>query len=106
MGDDNTREIAEQIFSKQPGDAKSIDLELDESTVEFIQDKNELHDYIRDIISMITLHGIEILYGHRDLMSLTDSQLFMIKRYTRSYGFELNIKIEESSIMIAFEKMY
>ena len=105
--DDNTKEIAEQIFNKPPGNLNSIDLEMDESTIDFIEsEKGSLHNYIRDIISTITLHGIEILYGHRNIMSLTEEQLFLVKRYIRSYGFELSVKIEENTILIGFDKIY
>lgn len=104
--DDNTRYIAEQIFNNPPATINSIDLELDDSTIDFIECENvSLHNYIRDIISMITLHGIEILYGHRNIMSLSDNQLFVIKQYTRSYGFELNIKIEDHTIIVTFDKI-
>lgn len=105
--DDNTKEIAQQIFNRPPGNLNSIDLEMDESTIDFIENENvSLHNYIRDMISMITLHGIEILYGHRNIMSLTEEQLFLVKRYTISYGFQLNIKIEEDTIMVSFDKIY
>lgn len=103
---DNTKEIAQQIFNRSPSDLNSIDLEMDKSTIDFIEnEKVFLHNHIRDIISMITLHGIEILYGHRNIMSLTEEQLFLVKRYTRSYGFQLNIKIEQDTIMISFDKI-
>lgn len=105
--DDNTRYIAEEIYKKPPGAPNSIDLELDESTIDFIENENvSLHNYIRDIISVITLHGIEILYGHRNIMNLSDEQLFLVKQYTRSYGFELKIKIEDRTIIIGFDKIY
>jgi hypothetical protein len=105
--DDNTRYIAEQIFTRPPGGANSIDLEMDESTIDFIEKKDILlQNYIRDIISMITLHGIEILYGHRNIVNLSDEKLVLIKQYTRSYGFELTIKVEGVNIIVAFDKIY
>lgn len=105
--DDNTRDIAEQIFTKLPGEPNSIDLEMDESTIDFIEtEKVSLHNYIRDIISMITLHGIEILYRHRNIMDLSDEQLMLVKKYTRSYGFELSIHIDDKTITIGFDKIY
>jgi hypothetical protein len=104
--EDNTKYIAEQIFNYPPGGINSIDLELDESTVDFIESENvSLHNYIRDIISMITLHGIEILYGHRNIMDLSDEQLLLIKQYTKSYGFELSIEIQDKTIKVGFNKI-
>lgn len=107
MEEDNTRYIAEQIFSKPPGEPNSIDLSLDESTVDFMENEGyNNHAFIRDIISVISLHGVEILFGHRNIMILTEDELFLLKRYIRSYGYELKIKIEDRTIFIAFEKYY
>jgi hypothetical protein len=107
MEEDNTRYIAEEIFSKPPGEPNSIDLSLDDSTVDFIENEGyNNHSFIRDIISVITLHGVERLFGHRNVMLLKEEELFLLKRYTRSYGYELKIKIEDRTIFIAFEKYY
>jgi hypothetical protein len=107
MEEDNTRYIAEQIFTNPPGEPNSIDLSLDESTVDFMENEGyNNHTFIRDIISVITLHGVEILFGHRNIMILSEDELFLLKRYIRSYGFELKIKIEDRTIFIAFEKYY
>lgn len=105
MDEDNTREIAEEIFSKLPGDANTIDLSFHESTIDYIN-QDEIHAYIRDIISMITMHGVEILFGHKNVMMLTEDQLFLVKQYTRSYGFDMTFKVEGSTIMIGFKKIY
>ena len=94
---DNTREIAEAIFARPPGEPNTIDLSLDEETA------NEAMAniaFLRDIITMITLHGVEILFGHKNIMSLNEEQIALVKRYTRSYGFDLNILIEEDRIII------
>jgi hypothetical protein len=107
MEEDNTRDIAEQIFTRPPGEPNSIDLSLDDSTVDFMENEGyNNHSFIRDIISVITLHGVEILFGHRNIMVLSEDELFLLKRYIRSYGFELKIKIEDRTIFIAFEKYY
>lgn len=107
MEEDNTKYIAEQIFNKPPGEPNTIDLSLDESTVDFMENEGyNNYAFIRDVISMITLHGVEILFGHRNVIRLNDDELFLLKRYTRSYGYELKIKIEDRTIFIAFEKYY
>lgn len=107
MEQDNTRDIAEQIFNTPPGVPNSIDLQLDDSTVDFIENEGYVpHNFIRDVLSVITLHGVEILFGHKNIILLSDSDLSLLKKYTRSYGYELNVKIEDRTIMIGFEKYY
>jgi hypothetical protein len=107
MDSDNTRDIAEQIFTRPPGTPNSIDLSLDDSSVDFMQENQiNVNVYIRDVISMITLHGVEILYGHKNIMSLTDDQLLTIKKYTRSYGYDMKVNVENNTIVISFTKYY
>jgi hypothetical protein len=107
MEEDNTRNIAEQIFNKPHGVANSIDLQLDDSTVDFIENEGYVpHNFIRDVLSVITLHGVEILFGHKNIILLSEDELSLLKQYTRSYGYELNVKIEDRIIMIGFEKYY
>ena len=107
MTDDNTREIAEQIFSRPPGEPNSIDLQLDDGTIEFMREEGyEMNDFVRDILSMITLHGVEILFGHRNIFILGENDVFLLKRYIRSYGYELKVKIIGTMTMIEFEKYY
>jgi hypothetical protein len=107
MDQDNTRSIAEQIFNKYPGVPNSIDLQLDDSTIDFIENEGYIsHNFIRDVLSVITLHGVEILFGHKNIILLNEEDLFLLKKYTRSYGYELSIKIEDRTIMIGFEKYY
>lgn len=107
MEEDNTRYIAEQIFSKGPGDENSINLQLDESTVDFMENEGcDRNKFIQDIITMITLHGVEILFGHKNVRKLTDDQIFLVKQYTRSYGFNMILKTDSNKVMLEFEKMY
>jgi hypothetical protein len=107
MEEDNTRYIAEQIFSKSPGEENSINLQLDESTVDFMENEGyNKNRFIQDIISMITLHGVQILFGHKNVRKLTEDQIFLIKQYTRSYGFNMILKADANKVMIEFEKMY
>jgi hypothetical protein len=107
MEQDNTRDIAEQIFNKSPGAPNSIDLQLDDSTVDFIENEGYVpHNFIKDVLSVITLHGVEILFGHKNIILLSEDDLFLLKKYIRSYGYELSVKIEDRTIMIGFEKYY
>lgn len=107
MDQDNTRYIAEQIFNNPPGHPNSIDLQLDDSTLDFARNQEyESDKLIRDILSVITLHGVEILYGHRNIMLLNEESVLLLKRFTRSYGYDLNINIQDTTITISFEKCY
>lgn len=99
---DNTREVAMQIFSLPPSEPNTISLGIE----------NEINtgntNLIRDVVSLITLHGIEYLFHHRNIMTLTEEQFLLVKRYTRSYGFDINVEIDEvnSNIKISFSKIY
>lgn len=107
MEEDNTRDIAEQIFNKPPGEPNSIDLQLDDSTIDFIENEGYLpHCFIRDVLSVITFYGVEILFGHKNILELSEEDLSLIKRYTRSYGYELSVNVEDRTIMIGFKKYY
>ena len=108
--DENTFEmspedIAEQIFSHSPGELNSIDLGLEQETAEYAKEVG-YENFILNILQIITLHGIKILFGHTDLLSLTEDQLFLIKRYTRSYGYDLKTKIENNTLYINFQKTF
>lgn len=107
MEDDNTRYIAEQIFSKPPGTPNSINLQLDETTVDFVQSDNvDINKLILQIVSTITLHGVEILFGHKNLLELSENDLFLLKRYVLSYGYEMKVKIDNSVLRVGFKKHY
>jgi hypothetical protein len=107
MTDDNTREIAEQIFSRPPGEPNSIDLQLDDGTIDFMREEGyEMNNFVKDILSMITLHGVEILFSHRNIMMLSDDDVFLLKKYIRSYGYELKVKRVGAVMIIDFEKYY
>lgn len=98
---DNTKEIAEQIFKFPIQPPIFYNLGVEDSQTKDIADKN--HDlFIQNIIGSITLHGIEHLYGHRNVIELTSNQLDDIKAYTRSYGYELNILTTDNKIYVHF----
>lgn len=87
MEDNNLKEIAEQIYSRPPGEPNSIQLQLDE-IVGTIEDSENV---IFNILYLITYNGIKILYGNIELLDLTEEQYNIIKLYVRSYGYELVI---------------
>lgn len=102
---DNTKEIAEAIFSKPPGKLNSIDLSLEEQTANEAA-KYNIDNFISNILHLITLHGIRILFGHTKLMELTNDQIFLIQQYTRSYGYNLHTKINNNLIEITFQRTF
>lgn len=85
---DNTREIAEQIFTKPPCPADSIKLYLEEQTSD-LATRTNTERFINEILSVITMHGIDILYGHRDLSAITIEQADKVYAYVRSFGYDV-----------------
>jgi hypothetical protein len=86
MNNDNLKEIAQAIFSKPVGEPNSIQLQLDEETY---QENNKTVIY--EILYLITYYGIKILYGDINIIDLTEDQFDNIKKYVRSYGYNLII---------------
>jgi len=85
---DNTREIAEQIFRKPPGPPDSIQLYLEEQTSDMASRSNA-SQFINEILTVITMHGVEILFGHRDLRKITREEANKIYSYVASYGYKV-----------------
>lgn len=85
---DNTREIAEQIFRKPSGPPNSIQLYLEEQTSDMASRSNASH-FINEILTVITMHGVEILFGHRDLQKITREEANKIYSYVASYGYKV-----------------
>jgi hypothetical protein len=86
--DDNTYNIAKKIFSQSIKPAKFYLLQLHENSRDIAEEQG-VDEYIQGILSIITLHGVEILYGHRNFNSLTEDQLDTVKLYVKSYGYKL-----------------
>lgn len=86
----NIDEIVEHIFSKPPGPPNSIQLQLEEQTAE-IALEDGVENFIFSILCMITVKGIEKLYGHKEIHNLTEEKINFIKLYVESYGYKLKI---------------
>ena len=89
----NISEIAKNIFTKEPQQTGSIQLELEKS------DLNNLFE----ILTLILLEGITIKYGEdTDLTYLNDLNTRQIndnfflkfKEYFNSFGFDINMEIK------------
>lgn len=87
--DDNTFLVAKSIYSYniQPPNFYKLGLEDDETLD--IAEKQGFDSYVQGLLTIITMHGVEILYGHKDITKLTQTQIDTIKSYTRSYGYNL-----------------
>lgn len=86
---DNTYQIAKNIFSNTIKPSKFYSLQLHEISRTFAEEQG-VNEYIQGILSIITIHGIEIVYGHRDLNKLKESEIDNIKLYVKSYGYSLD----------------
>ena len=112
QNDDNTfemgpEEIAEKIFSNPPGDLNSIDLALEEQTAE-IAEREGIEQFTSNILRIITMTGIRVLFGHINFVQLTGEQIELIKRYTRSFGYNLKMNIDDSTrqLFVYFERTF
>ena len=104
---DNTFYIAEKIFSKPILPANSYCLEIDDpDTINILTDQG-LDVSIQVILKQITIHGIEILFGIKDLSQLNSSNLNTLKLYVESFGYSLVItELQDSMYSYKFEKLY
>lgn len=112
QNDDNTfemgpEEIAEKIFSNPPGDLNSIDLQLEEQTAE-IAEQEGIEQFTSNILRIITMTGIKTLFGHVNFVELTGTQVELIKKYTRSFGYNLKLDIdkEKQQLLVYFERTF
>lgn len=106
MEEDNTREIALQIFSKPPGRRNSIQLQLESTTMQ-LETEAQIEAFILNVLSLITLHGIDILFGHTNIMELTHADYDLIQEYVNSYGYKVVTRFDdEGDLVIKFEKIY
>ena len=93
---DNIEEISLAIFSNPPGNPYSISLQLEESTSE-IANEEGIDDYIFQILYIITFNGIKKLYGHKEILKLTETQYLVIQKYVNSYGYKMDVLANDTS---------
>lgn len=87
---DNIDEIARTIYSSPPGPPNSIQLELEEESANLAQ-KEGVHNYIFNVLCLLTFKGMERLYGHKNILHLTEEQFSKVCDYVKSYGYELEV---------------
>lgn len=86
----NIIEIAEEIFGNDYKPPNSIGFKFE------CDDSNLPEPDLMDFIYGLTIHGIRILYGVMDSpASLTEKQFERLNNYVNSYGWHMNLAIEE-----------
>jgi hypothetical protein len=101
--DDNTRYIAEQIFSKPVGKPKSIQLQLEEQTADLgFKDPSGFQSFVYKIVGMITYHGVKILFGHSNLHQLSENDYYLIRAYVNSFGYDIIKEIRDEQLLVGF----
>ena len=88
--EDNIEEISKSIFTKPPGHAFSISLQLEEMTSD-IAEQDGIDNFIFHILYLITFRGIEMLYGHKNILRLSEKEYLHIQKYVNSYGYSMDI---------------
>lgn len=102
---DNLFDIAKSIYNFPIRKPKTYNFQLEDSETYEIAEKQGFEEYIQGMLSIITLHGVEILYNHRNFNKLTESELDTVKSYTRSYGYNLIQIHNENYLDWKFEKI-
>lgn len=103
--DDNTQDIAYQIFTKPPLPKNSIQLGLEDETAN-IAEREGVDQFIFEILTVILMHGVEILFGHRNVLRLSENDFMLLQQYTNSFGYQIIKKNTEKKIFISFQKIY
>jgi len=86
--DDNLDDIARMLFTNPIQRAKSINLELEELTIEFAQKEGFTH-FIFNILCILIVKGIAILYNKEmKINELTYSEYTTIRAYIKSIGYD------------------
>lgn len=79
-------ELVNDVFSKPPQKAKSIQLQLDDDSDD--ADAGTL----QMLMSAITGKGAEKLYNATSCRDLTEKQYHTLQEYLRSMGFEMRVR--------------
>ena len=123
METDNTKMIAESIFTKDPGPINSIQLELEETTKDFAESNNSgVDSFIEEILCNIIYHGIKIVFYYNErlvkipfntitvgnftilMKLLSEREIDLLQEYTMSFGYK--IKFDNFNLYKGFEKVY
>ena len=98
--EDNLREIAELIFNKPVKPPKTIQLQLEDGYTAEIAQEMGVDIFVLNIVRLISLHGVEVLYGHRDPTQLSEENYFVLKSYINSFGFDVEKSFDNNGALI------
>lgn len=87
---DNISDIVEAVFDNPPGAQNSVLLQLDSTSTDLAY-KRGVETYVFEILCLITFKGMQRLYGHKNLMELTECEFNTIAAYMRSMGYKINV---------------
>lgn len=96
--DDNLDEIALAIFDRHiPLPAGSVQLQLEEMT-SYIAEEEGVGAFIFNILCMLTMKGIDILYGEKQITDLTKEQYDSLCEYVKSFGYKLIVTANDTEM--------
>ena len=93
---DNINEIVKRLFSEDYKPPKSIQLQLEEESSFLAQ--SDYANYIFELMCLITLGGIEYIYGHKNILSLSEDQFNTIQYYINSIGYKIVLETNGKKI--------
>lgn len=86
----NIPQLAEQIFTKPPGQPFTIGLELDIDDGENTEKSPAKTQTIFEVLANILLYGIKVKYGEQqDPKRLNEKQIDTLRQYMNSMGFDV-----------------
>lgn len=86
----NIPHLAQQLFSKPPGQPFTIGLQLETDDVQ--QRSPEQAQTVFEVLAHLLLYGIRVKYGEdQDPRRLNKSQIETITAYMRSFGFNVTL---------------
>jgi hypothetical protein len=91
MENDNIEQIAETIFRYPPKDPCSIELQLDT-----LEGEGESIEVVFNILCVLTLKGVNILFGEKNIIELEISEFLLLQKYVRSYGYEMIVTANDT----------
>jgi len=122
MESDNTFVIANVIFTKDPGSVNSIQLQLEDNTIDYAtSNSNGVDSFIEEILCNILYHGIKIIFNKNEMFVnipftnitktnfsllmklLKPNELQLLQEYTMSFGYKIKFK---ENLYNGFEKVY
>lgn len=122
MESDNTFVIANDIFTKDPGLVNSIQLQLEDNTIDYAtSNSNGVDSFIEEILCNILYHGIKIIFNKNEMFVnipftnitktnfsllmklLKPNELQLLQEYTMSFGYKIKFK---ENLYNGFEKVY